>query len=79
MIIKILGTGCSRCKTLYQTVTQAVQELGLDAEVIKEEDLINIMNYQVMTLPAIVADERVLAKGTLSLTQVKELLTELQK
>ena len=53
MEIKVLGTGCASCKALYQTVEQTVKELGLTAEIIKEEDLMKIMEYNVMTLPAL--------------------------
>ena len=79
MVIKILGTGCPRCKTLFQTVEKAVVELGIDAEVIKEEDLTNIMNYNVMSLPALVVDEKVVAKGAMNLSEVKEVLTKIKE
>ncbi len=72
--IKILGTGCSTCKALFTTVEKAVAEMGLNVKVTKEEDMVNIMNYNVMTLPAVVIDEKVVAKGKMSLDQVKELL-----
>lgn len=72
--IKILGTGCSTCKALFATVEKAVAEMGLNVTVTKEEDIVNIMNYNVMTLPAVVVDEKVVAKGKMSLDQVKELL-----
>lgn len=75
MKIKILGTGCAKCKALYSTVETAVAELSLNAEVVKEEDLAEIMNYNVMTLPALVVDEKVVAKGPQSLEQVKKLLS----
>lgn len=39
MEIKVLGTGCATCKALYATVENTVKELGLDATVVKEEDL----------------------------------------
>lgn len=75
MEIKVLGTGCGTCKALYETTKQAVTELGLDATVTKEEDLMNIMSYNVMQLPALVVDEKVVSKGKkLSLTEIKELL-----
>ncbi len=75
MEIKVLGTGCAKCKTLFDTVQEAVGQLGLDAQVIKEEDLMNIMAYKVMALPALVVDGKVVAKGQrLSVEQVKELL-----
>ena len=77
MEIKVLGTGCAGCKALCETVRQAVAESGLDATVVKEEDILKIMSYNVMTLPALVVDEQVVAKGRkLSLAEVKELLTK---
>ncbi len=76
MEIKVLGTGCASCKALYETVLQAVKELGLDAQVIKEEDMMNIMSYNVMILPGLVIDNKVVSKGKkLSLTEVKEILS----
>lgn len=75
MEIKVLGTGCAKCKTLYDTVQEAVKQLGIEAQVIKEEDLMNIMAYKVMALPALVVDGKVVAKGQrLSVEQVKALL-----
>lgn len=72
--IKILGTGCSSCKALYASVEKAVVEMGLNVKVTKEEDIVNIMAYNVMTLPAVVIDEKVVAKGKMGYDQVKELL-----
>jgi len=74
MEIKVLGTGCASCKALYQTVEQTVKELGLTAEVIKEEDLVKIMEYNVMTLPALVVDGKVVAKGKISAQEIKAIL-----
>lgn len=75
MEIKVLGTGCAGCTTLYATVKQVVDELALDANVTKEEDLMKIMEYNVMTLPALVIDGKVVAKGKLGAKEVKEVLT----
>lgn len=75
MEIKVLGTGCAGCKALYATVEQVVKESGLDAALTKEEDIMKIMEYHVMTLPALVVDEKVVAKGKLSAKEVKEILT----
>lgn len=77
MEIKVLGTGCAGCKALHETVKQAVSELGLSATIIKEEDLMQIMHYNVMSMPALVIDERVVCSGKkLSLSDVKALLTK---
>jgi small redox-active disulfide protein 2 len=74
MEIKILGTGCSTCKALYATVEKVIRDNGIDATLVKEEDLTKIMNYNVMTLPALVIDEKVVAKGKLSESEVKKLI-----
>ncbi len=77
MVIKVLGTGCASCKALHETVNQAVNELGVDATVVKEEDLMKIMGYNVMAMPALVIDERVVSKGKkLSLKEVKDLISK---
>ncbi|NCC99604.1 MAG: thioredoxin family protein [Bacteroidia bacterium] len=79
MKIKILGTGCAGCKALFATVQKAVSEMNIQAEIVKEEDLMKIMQYDVMSLPAIVVDEKVVAKGNLSLSEVESLLKKLQE
>ena len=77
MEIKILGTGCANCKALYETVKQAVAELNINASVIKEEDILQIISYNVMSLPALVINEKIISAGkTLSLQEVKTLLTK---
>lgn len=76
MEIKVLGTGCAGCKALYETVKQAVTESGIEATIIKEEDLMKIMDYNVMAMPGLVIDEQVVSAGKrLSLSEVKALLT----
>ncbi len=78
MEIKVLGTGCASCKALYETVKTAVKELGFEANVVKEEDMMKIMSYNIMRTPAIVVDEKVVSAGKrLSVAEVKELLSKL--
>lgn len=76
MEIKVLGTGCANCKALYTAVEQAVKELGISAEIVKEEDLMKIMEYNIMTLPALVVEGKVVAKGKISLKDIKAILTQ---
>lgn len=76
MEIKVLGTGCANCKALYSSVEQVVNELGLQASLVKEEDLMKIMEYNVMTLPALVVDGKVVAKGRISKEEIKKILTK---
>lgn len=77
MEIKVLGTGCASCKALYATVETAVAEMGLDARVMKEEDLMEIMKYNVMSMPALVVDGVVVSSGRkLTTGDVKKLLTK---
>ena len=75
MEIKVLGTGCANCKALYATVEQAVKDLNLDATLLKEEDILKIMEYNIFSLPALVINEKVVSAGKkLSLPEVRELL-----
>ncbi|HEY9551332.1 MAG TPA: thioredoxin family protein [Prevotella sp.] len=75
MEIIILGTGCSRCKALEAAVRKTVEATGIDATVRKIEDMEQIMAYNVMTLPALVVDGKVVSKGkVLNETEVKTLL-----
>lgn len=73
--IKVLGIGCSKCTTLYDNVKNAVAELGIDAVVEKEQDIMKIMEYNVMSVPALVVDSNVLSTGkVLTIEEVKKLL-----
>jgi len=63
MKIEILGTGCAKCKTLYDNTVQAVEQSGKTAEVVKVEDIPSIMKYGVMSTPALVIDGKVKFSG----------------
>ncbi len=76
MEIKVLGSGCAKCKSLEQATKDAVAQLGIDATITKVEDLIKIMEFGVMTTPALVVDGKVVSKGTLlKVDEIKKLLT----
>jgi len=63
MEIKILGSGCSKCKRLEAVTRKVVGILGIDADIIKITSMPEIMAYDVMTTPALVVDEIVLCSG----------------
>ena len=65
MKIEILGTGCTKCKALEEATKQAVAKVGGFHEVIKVEDIVTIMNYGVMSTPALVIDGVVKSSGKL--------------
>lgn len=80
MEIKILGTGCSNCRSLEKATREAVSELNLDASVIKEEDITKIMGYGIMRTPALVVNEKVLFFGRVpSVNEIKEMLKNYQQ
>lgn len=75
MVIKILGTGCTKCKSLEENARKAVQELGVDASVEKVTEIKDIMKYGVMKTPALVVDEKVKAMGrVLTTDEIKKYL-----
>jgi len=63
MKIEILGMGCPKCKKLTQNAQQAAKELGIEAEIIKVEELDKITEYGVMMTPALVIDGEVKVAG----------------
>ncbi|MBU3013296.1 TM0996/MTH895 family glutaredoxin-like protein [Poseidonibacter lekithochrous] len=65
MKIEILGTGCSKCIALEENVKKAVAEAGIFAQVEKVEDLVEIMNYGVMSTPGLVINGEVKSTGKL--------------
>lgn len=75
MKIEVLGTGCKKCKQLYQAVQDAVDIKGIDAELVKVEDMKDIMAYGVMSTPALVIDGKVVSSGkVLKAKKIAEML-----
>lgn len=63
MKIKVLGAGCSTCKTLLIHTQEAVKESGIPIEVEYVTDLKEVMKYRVMNLPGLVINEKVISAG----------------
>jgi small redox-active disulfide protein 2 len=80
MEIKVLGTGCANCKNLEAATRKAVEELGIEASVVKEEDIMKIMGYGIMRTPGLVIDEKVVLSGRVpSVSEIKELIEQNKK
>ena len=79
MEIKILGPGCPRCKTLEKLTHEAVRDLGINADISKEEDIVKIMNYGIMHTPGLVINGKVVLSGRVpSSGELKDLLAKNQ-
>ena len=63
MKIEVLGTGCAKCNKLYEAAKEAVSAAGVDAQLTKVEDLVEIMQRGVMVTPALVVDGQVKVAG----------------
>jgi small redox-active disulfide protein 2 len=77
MIIKILGPGCKNCAALTENTKAALQETGLDAEVVKVQDFKDIAGYGIMSTPGLVIDEKVVSYG--KVLKPQEIATLLKK
>ncbi|MCJ7443983.1 MAG: thioredoxin family protein [Methanotrichaceae archaeon] len=75
MKIEILGTGCAKCKSLAKNVEKAVQETGINVEIVKVDNIKDIMNRGVMMTPALYLDGEAKAVGRVpSVEEIKRLL-----
>ena len=80
MKIEILGTGCAKCKKLYQVASEAVKEMGIEAELIKVEDLQAMMDLGVMITPALYINGEAVSAGRVpGKEEIKRMLTEAGK
>lgn len=77
MDIKVLGTGCTKCKSLEKVTKEAVEKTGVNATVTKVEDIVEIMQFGVMTTPALIIDGKVVVKGKVpTVEEISKLLTK---
>ena len=78
--IKVLGAGCKSCHEQYENAKQAIKDMGLSVEVEYITDMQKVMEYGVMSMPAIVVNEKVVAMGkVLKANEVVALLRKLGK
>ncbi len=79
MKIQILGTGCPKCRQLYDNVQKAAEELNLDCSISKVEKLGEIAEMGVMITPALAVDDRVVSSGrVLSPEQIAKILSTVE-
>lgn len=79
MEIKVLGTGCAKCRSLEKRTQEAVDRLAVDAKIEKVEDIYKIMQMGVLHTPALVIDQKVVLSGRLpSLEELKEIIVKNQ-
>lgn len=73
--IKVLGTGCPKCKTTYNNVVEALKQTGIEADVTKIEDIQEMMKYNILSTPVLMIDDVSKVKGRVaSIAEIKELL-----
>jgi small redox-active disulfide protein 2 len=74
--IKILGTGCPKCKALEKLTREVVEKAAIEATITKVENVVDIMRYNVMVTPALVVNEKVVLKGRIpTMDELQQLLT----
>jgi small redox-active disulfide protein 2 len=77
MEIKILGTGCAKCNSLEKLMNQVVADLGIQASIVKEDDIMRIMEYGIVRTPGLVIDNKLIFSGRVpSRKEIEIVLTQ---
>ena len=77
MEIKVLGTGCPKCKTLEKSTREVIAQMGIEADISKEEDIMKIMEYGIMHTPGLVINGKVVVSGRLpSSKEIEQFITQ---
>jgi small redox-active disulfide protein 2 len=75
MEIKVLGPGCKKCNTLADATKKAIEELSVEANIEKVDDMVKILAYGVMSTPALVINEKVVVSGKVpTIAEIKEMI-----
>ena len=61
--IKILGSGCANCQRLEAIARQVLDQMGLEAEVVKVTEYLDIMAYHILSTPGLVINEKLVSAG----------------
>ncbi len=79
MEIKVLGTGCPKCKALEKKTRDVLTKTGVEASITKEEDIMKIMEYGILHTPGLVINGKVVVSGRLPSTdEIKQFITQNQ-
>ena len=75
IVIKVVGTGCSKCNKLTENVQQAVDELGVDSQIIKVTDMMEIAATGIMQTPGLIINNKIVVYGKVpGVNELKEIL-----
>lgn len=77
MNVKVIGEGCPKCAKLYENVLEALEGLGIEAEVEKVQSLLDIVKLGVTTSPAVMVDDKLVVSGRVSgVNKLKKIFEE---
>lgn len=75
MEVKVLGTGCAKCKTTCRRIEKVIQDNCLDIQVVKVEDISEILSYNILSTPVVIVNGEVKIKGRVpNESEIKEIL-----